>query len=326
MSELSAAHLYTDFGGLAKLRQQARNEDPEALREVARQFEGLFVQMMLKSMRQTTQGDALIDSDQVRFYQQMFDQQLSLELTQGQGIGLAKVLYKQLGGVPEPAPRPRPLTRLNLNHNSLPLTQPYSGPNTSGKAVSDPTKAIAESPSDWQSLNQEQFIQRLWPHAVKAGRDLGVEPQTLVAQAALETGWGRHIIHDAQGASSNNLFGIKADRSWQGPRAGVRTLEYENGIAVSRRAAFRAYASPAESFEDYVAFLRNNSRYSALLQGSKDAHAYLRGLQDAGFATDPEYARKIGSILSMRSFAETVSGLKPSRSQPLHLTGAMTSS
>lgn len=320
MSTLAAAHLYTDFGGLAQLRQQARNDDPEALREVAQQFEGLFIQMMLKSMRQTTQGDALTDSDQVRFYQQMFDQQLSLELTRGEGIGLAKVLYKQLGGEAEQVYQPQPLGRLNFNHNPLPLTQAYTDLPSAGKVQGATSKSVAEASSDWHQLDQEQFIRRLWPHAVKAGRDLGVEPQALVAQAALETGWGRHIVHDAQGKSSNNLFGIKADRSWEGSRINVRTLEYEGGITVAKRAAFRAYDTLEESFKDYVSFLRTNSRYESLLKGAKHAQAYSQGLQEAGYATDPQYAGKIQSILSMKSFSETVAELKRAQRPPLQIT------
>ncbi|MCP4406973.1 MAG: flagellar assembly peptidoglycan hydrolase FlgJ [Gammaproteobacteria bacterium] len=299
MNDLGTANIYTDFQGLAKLRQQAHSNDPQALKETTRQFEGLFIQAMLKSMRQTTTGEGLFDSDQVKFYQQMLDQQLSVDLGRGQGIGLAKVLYRQLGGVPEEASTPKP------------LNWPYSTTVVASERLEATDQNNTTAP-DGQKLSQDQFVQRLWPAAEKAGRSLGVAPEVLIAQAALETGWGQHMVHDAKGESSHNLFGIKADRRWQGPWMGMRTLEYQDGIAVQGRAAFRAYGSVEASFVDYVRFLQQNPRYGSVLEQGQNPEAFLQGLQEAGYATDPNYASKIRSILSMPSFQQTVAQLKHS--------------
>ncbi len=300
MNDLGTANLYTDFQGLAKLRQQAHIHDPQALKETTRQFEGLFIQMMLKSMRQTTTGEGLIDSDQVKFYQQMLDQQLSVDLGRGQGIGLAKVLYRQLGGVPEEASTPK---SLNWPYSATVMASERPGPSDQVKNAASPER---------KELSQDQFVQRLWPHAQKAGKELGVAPELLIAQAALETGWGQHMVHDAKGENSHNLFGIKADRRWQGPWVGMRTLEYQDGIAVQGRAAFRAYGSVEASFVDYVKFLQQNPRYGSVLEQGQNPEAFLQGLQEAGYATDPNYASKIRSILSMPSFQQSVAQLKHS--------------
>lgn len=300
MNDLASSNIYTDFQGLVKLRHQARNNDPQAIRETAQQFEGLFIQMMLKSMRQTAQGEGLFDSDQVKFYQQMLDQQVSLDLSKGQGIGLAKVLYRQLGGESEAATAPKP------------LVQPYSLPARIHNRI-EPSFASERIVSpDWNELSPKEFVQRLWPHAVTAGDSLGVQPEVVIAQAALETGWGHHIVNNTGGDSSHNLFGIKADRHWRGPQMSVRTLEYKDGLAVPTRAAFRAYGSIASSFEDYVSFLQGNPRYASALEQTHDPSRFLQALQEAGYATDPKYAQKVRSIMSMDALQETASSLKHS--------------
>lgn len=300
MNDLASSNIYTDFQGLAKLRHQARNNDPQAIRETAQQFEGLFIQMMLKSMRQTAQGEGLFDSDQVKFYQQMLDQQVSLDLSKGQGIGLAKVLYRQLGGESGEATSPKP------------LTQPYSPPARSYHRIESLPASKGIAAPDWKELPPREFVQHLWPHAVEAGDNLGVQPEVLIAQAALETGWGHHIVNNAGGESSHNLFGIKADRHWQGPQMSVRTLEYKDGVAMPSRAAFRAYGSIASSFGDYVSFLQGNPRYQTALEQTHDPGLFLRALQEAGYATDPKYAQKVRSIMSMDALQETVASLKHS--------------
>lgn len=297
MNNLSMANLYTDFQGLAKLRAEARQHSPQALRETARQFEGLFLQMMLKSMRNTVSGESLFDNDQTRFYQGMVDQQLALDLANGGGIGLAELLYQQLGGKPEISSGPQPLSHQLYSSSSTNHASSTESGRAAVKAVASPER-YAETP--------EQFIQALWPHAINAGKRLGVDPQVLIAQAALETGWGRYTIQTSQGESSYNLFGIKADSRWQGGRVSKLSLEYKDGIAVRQQSMFRAYDSMAASFADYVNFLTTNPRYQPALTQAHDPQAYLRELQQGGYATDPRYADKILSIMSRDYFRKTV--------------------
>ena len=152
-------------------------------------------------------------------------------------------------------------------------------------------------PRSWRPESPTDFVRQLWPHAREAARELGVAPEVLIAQAALETGWGRRMIQRADGGNSFNLFGIKADSSWQGDRAQVATIEYVGGVAERQRASFRAYSGLGESFSDYVQFLRSNPRYRQALEQVQDSESFVRGLQDAGYATDPNYADKILRIL-----------------------------
>ena len=296
MNDLSMANLYTDFQGLAKLRQEAREHSPQALRETARQFEGLFLQMMLKSMRNTVSGESLFDSSQTRFYQGIYDQQIALELANSKSIGLAEMLYRQLGGPTEASAESQRLTQTPVSERIQPagVKTARVGSNT----------GYAGSP--------EAFIRTLWPHAEQAGKRLGVAPDVLIAQAALETGWGRHVVQTNRGESSHNLFGIKADSRWQGPRMRASTLEYKDSLALRSQEAFRAYDSIAASFDDYVNLLTTSPRYHAALAQADDARAYLKALQQGGYATDPRYADKIHSILSHASFCDVVTQLKQS--------------
>lgn len=148
------------------------------------------------------------------------------------------------------------------------------------------------------------FIQRLLPAATKAARQLGLEPLALIAQAALETGWGQRMFKTSSGADSHNLFGIKAHGNWQGDVAVVDTLEYRQGIAQKEKARFRAYDSPEQSMQDYVSLIQQNPRYQAALDAAADAKSYFRQLQAAGYATDPNYAEKILSVLEGKAFKQ----------------------
>lgn len=148
------------------------------------------------------------------------------------------------------------------------------------------------------------FIQRLLPAATKAAEQLGLEPLALIAQAALETGWGQRMFKTSAGADSHNLFGIKANHNWQGDVAVVDTLEYRQGVAQKEKARFRAYDSPEQSLQDYVALIQQNPRYQAALDVAADAKAYFRQLQAAGYATDPNYAEKIVSVLEGKAFKQ----------------------
>ncbi len=278
--DASTAVIYTDFQELGRLRQAARAESPETLHEVARQFEALFIQMMLKNMRAASLGDELFDSDQSEHYRDMFDSQLSLHLGQQGSFGLADLLVRQLGGDAGPAGTGKPVQTDMSPAQPEPLLEPRP----------DPLRAAIGSP--------EEFVRILRPHAVEAAGQLGVEPEVLLAQAALETGWGRKMITRPDGSHSHNLFGIKADLRWPGERVTATTLEFEDGIAVRRQESFRAYDTFAASFSDYVEFLQSSPRYEAALSHGGDRRRFVEGLQQAGYATDPGYAAKINSIVS----------------------------
>ncbi len=267
ISQLPTASVYTDFQGLAELRTAAREESPEALRAVAKEFEAIFMQMMLKSMRSANLGEGIFDSEQSGFYREMFDKQIAIDMAQRQGMGLADVLVRQL----------------SRSGN----TAAAGGAETAASRVA--TAVPFSSPQD--------FVARLQGPAQASARRLGVAPEVLLAQAALETGWGRQVMRSPDGGSSHNLFGIKAGPDWQGGRVTATTLEYRDGVARKEQAVFRAYDSFAESFDDYADFLQGNPRYREALAQADDARAYLRSLQDAGYATDPAYADKIGNIL-----------------------------
>jgi flagellar protein FlgJ len=286
--------LYNDFQGLARLRADAAQSSPDSAREAARQFEALFVQMMLKSMRDA--GSAY-GEQRDRTYDEMFDQQIALEMTRGRGLGLADMLVQQLRlSTPEGAGTD--------GAAAGPATGVPAGPAPAGAAATRPVAATSTP------ATPAEFVRELWPHAERAGRELGVDPRAIVAQAALETGWGSRQIRDEAGRSANNLFGIKADSRWEGRRVGVNTLEYEGGLPAPVRAQFRAYDSLAEGVGDYVRFLKDNPRYRAALEAGGDAGAYAGELQAAGYATDPRYADKIRSILASPALDAAVRTLK----------------
>ena len=158
-----------------------------------------------------------------------------------------------------------------------------------------PSQAQASKQSAFASVTA--FVQDLLPQAKQFAEQIGLNPHALVAQAAVETGWGQRMIHAGDGRNSHNLFGIKADHRWQGDKAHVDTLEYENGVAQKQRASFRAYDSFADSMADYVSFIKDNPRYQQALQRVSEPRAYFDALQRAGYATDPGYADKIMKVL-----------------------------
>src|SRR6185503_19283697 len=249
-----------DFRQFAALRRGAENNDPKTLREVARQFESIFTKMMLKSMREASFGDSLLGSDQVEMYQGMMDDQLAVSLSQGKGLGLADMLVRQL--------------------------------QTGANAGEAGGAAGADKVSPEQ---QRQFIKDMLPHATAAARELGVDPRAIVAQAALETGWGTSQPKDATG-DSHNYFGIKAGGGWRGASVSSDTAEFAGGRAGRESAQFRAYGSLAENVADYVRVIRDNPRYSAALGTGADVRAFATALQRGGYATDPQYAEKLVSV------------------------------
>ncbi len=295
---ITSTNTYTDFQGLAQLKAEAKANSPEALRETARQFETIFVQMMLKSMRDATASmadeEGLLDNDQSKQYMEMFDQQLALDLTKNKGIGLADILVRQLGGEVADKEKPNVLSMQRFQERVAAI-QP---------------SAVLSDKTEFSPKNPEVFIRELWPHAQRAAEKIGVDAKVLVAQAALETGWGKEMIRHEDGRNSFNLFAIKANSAWQGSQVNSRTHEYEQGQKVQRIEPFRAYDSIAQSFLDYADFIQSNPRYQGALDKAHNSAAYLDSLVQAGYATDPEYSSKIQSIMSGDRFSEAIDQLK----------------
>ena len=306
---LQTASVYTDLQGLSSLRNNTSEQNSEeTLRFAAEQFEAIFLQMMLKSAHGEADEDSLFDSQQTEFYQDWHDKQLSIDLAEGKGIGIAEMLIKQL------QTQQSNLADATLNKNidagktssPFPITQ--VAPLTNGEipksaivndTIIKPT-AVEELPpkAEIKLGTPQAFVEHLWPMAKAAADKLGVAPEVILAQAALETGWGKKVTHDVSGTNSHNLFNIKADSRWDGPHATVSTLEYRDGVAVRERANFRAYESFEDSFSDYVAFMKQSPRYQAALDVADDAAAFTHELSQAGYATDPNYANKIMRIAS----------------------------
>jgi peptidoglycan hydrolase FlgJ len=253
-----------DFRQFAELRRSARADDPAALREVARQFESIFTKMMLDGMRAASFGDPMFGSDEGDMYQSMMDDQLAVEMSQGKGLGLADMLIRQLSRGGE--------------------------------------KPAGNTPQVGEAAKQE-FIEKMLPQAEAAGRELGVDPRAIIAQAALETGWGTSQPADASG-NSHNLFGIKAGANWKGASVASATTEFEAGVAGTEVARFRAYGSAEASVNDYVSLLRDNPRYAAALNTGGDVHAFAAALQRGGYATDPDYANKLVTVAGQIQLGE----------------------
>jgi len=350
---LTDANVYTDVKGLNSLKQAAKTQDPKAVREAARQFESLFTRMMLKSMRDANFKDPNFGSDQEDFYQGMFDDQLAVEMSKGHGLGLADMLVQQLtrAGLVAPGAAAKQnagaraadamtgasgvsatsatATGTTTTFDTVPATT-----NAAGADAADPTRgdasitaaaAAADSSAavDSSSISSPQtdFLRAIWPAAQAAGQALGVDPRNIVAQAALETGWGRAVPADPAGRTSFNLFGIKAGSQWTGASVGVRTLEFSGGVPSARVEKFRAYFSTADSFQDYVSLLRGNPRYSAALNTGADTQAFASALQRGGYSTDPAYASKLTAIA--QNLDERLSTLKSADTRSINPTATI---
>lgn len=280
------ASVYTDFSGLADLKRLARSDPDVALRQVAQQFEGIFMQMVLKSMREASLGDAMFDSQQGDFYREMFDSQIALTMSEGKGIGLADVLMRQLRSQVLPAET----NAENANNTNVGQVSLFA----MTVRVAPRTNLVTH---DVQFESQEEFVAELWPLAEEAAEELGVPPQAIIAQAALETGWGKKVIQHRDGNSSYNLFNIKADARWEGDRVTIPTLEYSQGVAQKQNAQFRSYDSFEDSFQDYVDFLQTNPRYFDARMNSFDSREFIQKIHHAGYATDPRYVEKVIGIM-----------------------------
>lgn len=303
--------LALDVQGLNSLRQSAKQNSPEALKASAQQFEGLFINMMLKSMRQATAAAGQEQSQDTQLYTSMLDQQLSQTMAQ-RGIGLADMMLRQMQR------QPGALSGANAaganpagGAAAVPGQQPGVGsPSAStGTAVDANASTVgaaaaakrplrsASAPASGVVERVQDFIQGVGQHAEEAAQRTGLPTSFIVGQAALESGWGRRQIKMADGTTSHNLFGIKAGPNWKGKVAEVVTTEYVGGVAQRRVAKFRAYDSYAEAFNDYASMLLKNPRYQSVLASGQTVAGFAQGMQKAGYATDPAYADKLARVI-----------------------------
>ncbi|MBW8328519.1 MAG: flagellar assembly peptidoglycan hydrolase FlgJ [Thiobacillus sp.] len=293
-----------DVQGVNQLKLDARQSSPEALKQAAQQFEAVFMNMLMKSMREATPQDGMFDSEQTRMYTSMLDQQLTQRMA-SRGIGLADVMVRQLStamnvppvvegdaqGLPLNAPQEgADLLRAEAPLRGMALSVPQGG--------SDPLRAKSRVES-YAPAHVEAFVQRLLPHAQAASAATGIPARFMLGQAALETGWGKAEIRGADGQNSHNLFGIKAGGSWKGKTVDIVTTEYVNGKPQKQVETFRAYDSFADSFRDYANLLRSNARYQNVIAQGQDAAGFAQGLQQAGYATDPAYAQKLMGVIRL---------------------------
>ncbi|KXI27892.1 flagellar assembly peptidoglycan hydrolase FlgJ [Paraglaciecola hydrolytica] len=294
-NQLELSRNTNDIQGLDTLRRAAQSGDQGALVEAAKQFEGIFLQMMLKSMRKAQ--DVLADeespfnSEQVKFYRDMHDQQLATDLATNGSVGLADIIVKQLGQL---ADGYTPASIIRNDGNLSVLNQHRI------KSIQQAQDAVLGQPNYKASSFEtpQQFLETLYPQAKQAAEQLGLDPKALLAQAAVETGWGKYLIHNAQGQNSHNLFGVKADKSWTGNKTLIDSIEFEQGIAKTAKSPFRAYDSFGDALQDYVDFVKQNPRYQDAINNTEQAPRYFAELQQAGYATDPEYANKVVSVLN----------------------------
>ena len=309
------------------------------IEKAARELETQFAQMLIKSMRSASPGNALGGDTR---YRDMYDQQLARELSKGRGLGLAPMIMRQLEGglaseAAAPGATPMPLARAEAAPplplapaagGMLPLAPSRSGvsmpalaPQPQPPAAARATGAAdATTPDQLDASSPEAFVQSIWPQAQKAAAELGVSPKALVAQAALETGWGRRLA-GGKDASSLNLFGIKAGGNWKGARVDARTHEFVGGKRVDEQAQFRAYGSVADSFTDYARLI-GKPRYAAARGAGHDVQRFASALQQAGYATDPSYAAKITAIANGATLNRALSAISGEGPAPAQYAAA----
>ncbi len=329
-TKIADASNFLDVNGLNSIRLQSNEVDPEAkkaaLNQAAKQFEAIFMQMLMKSMRSAQdvlESDSPFNSESTKFYRDMHDQQLAVELSDNGSLGLSELIIRQLGGDNENF-TPSSIIRSDGKLSSRSIAGTQASAQTSTQS-SDAIPTQLKKQSTEQATKQEvsnnrqvdipyaanatniaaapvfqqpqDFVTALIEPAKRVQQQLKVPFEVVIAQAALETGWGKKIIQTEQGQSSNNLFNIKADGRWQGDKTHKETLEFEQGNMVKKKEPFRVYSSLKDSINDYVEFLSNNDRYKGALDKAANVEQFLQGLQSAGYATDPKYAEKIMGTL-----------------------------
>ncbi|KTD67955.1 muramidase, peptidoglycan hydrolase FlgJ [Legionella steelei] len=272
----------SDFNALNELKVQAQNNAKEALPEAAKQFEGIFLQSMLKSMRMgqhfLEESSPFRGKDRETF-QDMLDAQYASTIANSKSVGLADMLAKQ------------------MEHNLPTIEQPEKS--TTDKPVNSnsiSTMPVKEEKQDKPTTTIDEFVKSIWPQAKQAASAIGLDPKILMAQAALETGWGKFVTKDIDGTSSNNLFNIKSGDSKEFDSVNVKTTEYIADTPIKMNASFRKYPSVEQSFNDYISLIKDNERYQTALASTSNPELYVNELHKAGYATDPNYGTKILSI------------------------------
>ncbi|MBR0565940.1 flagellar assembly peptidoglycan hydrolase FlgJ [Azoarcus sp. L1K30] len=332
-----------DPNSLGDLKRLAREkpDDPETLRAASKQFEAMFLQMALKAMREATPPSSMFDSEQSRTYQSLLDQQLALNMAHSSNNGMSEALFRQLGGVTGRAASSTvdahtmpgsvdgrgfdlsSVIRQSANPAALmrkaeAIAAKASAGNGAAEGL-DPlgdlisrldntARNVRSGDGDGSvSPSVRSFVDQVWPHAQAVSRQTGIPAQFIVAQAALESGWGEKVMQHADGRSSYNLFNIKAGSSWKGETVTRDVTEYAGASAYTENARFRSYGSYAEAFQDYARLLSNGSRYSEVL-GQTSAAGFAGSLQKAGYATDPMYADKLTRIIAGNTLRTALSG------------------
>lgn len=295
--------LASDANSLGSLKSTAARSPEKAMKLAAREFEALFLNQVLKSMRESLPKDGPFASQATESYTQMFDRELSKSMA-ARGTGLATMIEKQL----ERAMAPRGAAKdaaaagasagakapLGLKAQSAATA--YS-PRVAPRAVQSPGPADAPSRKSATTESQRSFLSKVMEFAQAPASAIGLSPVFVAAQAALESGWGKHEIRHADGTPAHNLFGVKAGSGWKGATVEVTTTEVENGVAVKKLERFRAYPSYAEGLADYVQLLAGNSRYRHVVANGQDARGFAQALARSGYATDPAYGSKIASLI-----------------------------
>lgn len=280
-----------EVGSLAELKREARTDPTAGLRSAAKQMEGIFVQMMLKSMRDAAPKDSLMHSQSSDMFTSMYDQQLSQDIADRGELGFADMMLRQFGAQVAP-----PAQTVGANSVTYQLT-----PNERKEWNHVPMRQIAQSaagaaPTTSSGRIQRDFISRLLGPAISAAKESGIPHQLIVAQAALESGWGNREIKTPGGRTTHNLFGIKATADWKGESTLATTTEYIDGVKKKVKAAFRVYPSYSAALADYASLLKCNPRYESVTRSRSPEHA-AHALQKGGYATDPAYANKLIKII-----------------------------
>ncbi len=319
MNNIGDSSNYHDLVGLQELKSKSKldPENKEALQLAAQHFESIFIGMMLKSMREANavfeEGNPM-HSNTTKFFRDMYDSQLATDMADQGSMGLADIIVQQLSGDKDNFTN---ASTLRTDNRFEQLVKDISLSKKPAEVMPKEAMNIVPALNNAQDVktnekptvefdSPDSFVEQVWHHAKQTASRIGMNPAVMIAQSALETGWGQHVIKDKDGQSSFNLFNVKALRDWDGDKTGQTTVEFENGIAVKKVQPFRVYNSISESFEDFISFLKSDSRYEPALEKSGDPEQFLHKLQSAGYATDPNYAEKIIGILKSDRFKDMI--------------------